>query len=82
MAFGMCLGDENTGNTGKAKTQHMLQNYFKIAWRNLFRNKAFSLTNLLGLGIGVVILLLTLFIVSPNMLKAAMGNPVNALKEM
>ena len=31
----------------------MLQNYFKIAWRNLFRNKGFSLTNLLGLTIGM-----------------------------
>ena len=31
----------------------MLKNYFKIAWRNLFRNKAFSLTNLLGLTIGM-----------------------------
>jgi hypothetical protein len=66
----------------KAKTQRMLLNYFKIAWRNLFRNKAFSLTNLPGHGIGGVILLLTLFVVSLNTLKAAMGNPVNALKEM
>ena len=31
----------------------MLKNYFKIAWRNLFRNKGFSLTNLLGLTIGM-----------------------------
>jgi putative ABC transport system permease protein len=31
----------------------MIKNYFKIAWRNLFRNKAFSLTNLLGLTIGM-----------------------------
>jgi len=31
----------------------MFKNYFKIAWRNLFRNKGFSLTNLLGLTIGV-----------------------------
>src|SRR6476619_7033565 len=31
----------------------MIKNYFKIAWRNLFRNKAFSLTNLLGLTIGI-----------------------------
>lgn len=32
---------------------HMLKNYFKIAWRNLFRNKAFAATNLLGLAIGM-----------------------------
>src|SRR4030095_13542784 len=31
----------------------MFENYFKIAWRNLFRNKGFSLTNLLGLTIGM-----------------------------
>jgi len=31
----------------------MLKNYFKIAWRNLFRNKGFSLTNILGLTIGM-----------------------------
>src|SRR6476661_7957299 len=31
----------------------MFRNYFKIAWRNLFRNKGFSLTNLLGLTIGI-----------------------------
>ena len=31
----------------------MIRNYFKIAWRNLLRNKGFSLTNLLGLTIGI-----------------------------
>jgi ABC-type antimicrobial peptide transport system permease subunit len=31
----------------------MLKNYFKIAWRNLFRNKGFSITNILGLAIGM-----------------------------
>ena len=31
----------------------MIKNYFKIAWRNLFRNKGFSFTNLLGLTIGI-----------------------------
>lgn len=31
----------------------MIRNYFKIAWRNLFRNKGFSATNLLGLTIGI-----------------------------
>ena len=27
----------------------MFKNYFKTAWRNLFRNKGFSITNILGL---------------------------------
>jgi putative ABC transport system permease protein len=31
----------------------MLKNYFKIAWRNLFRHKAFAASNLLGLTIGM-----------------------------
>ena len=31
----------------------MIRNYFKIARRNLFRNKGFSATNLLGLTIGI-----------------------------
>ena len=36
----------------------MLRNYIKIAWRNLFRNKGFSITNLLGLTIGMTCTLL------------------------
>ena len=31
----------------------MIKNYLKIAWRNLFRNKGFSVTNLSGLTIGI-----------------------------
>jgi ABC-type antimicrobial peptide transport system permease subunit len=31
----------------------MFKSYFKLAWRNLLRNRGFSLTNLLGLTIGV-----------------------------
>ncbi len=31
----------------------MIKNYFKIAWRNLFKNKGFSITNILGLTIGI-----------------------------
>ncbi len=38
----------------------MFKNYFKIAWRNLFRNKGFSLTNLLGLTIGMTCAILIL----------------------
>lgn len=32
----------------------MLKNYFKTAYRNLFKKKAFSLVNILGLSIGIV----------------------------
>ncbi len=31
----------------------MIKNYFKIAWRNLIRNKAFSIINIIGLAIGM-----------------------------
>ena len=31
----------------------MFKNYFKVAWRNLFKNKGFSITNILGLSIGI-----------------------------
>jgi putative ABC transport system permease protein len=31
----------------------MIKNYFKIAWRNLIRNKAFSLINIMGLALGL-----------------------------
>jgi len=39
----------------------VLKNYIKIAWRNLFRNKGFSITNLLGLTIGMTCTMLILF---------------------
>jgi hypothetical protein len=31
----------------------MIENYLKIAWRNLFKNKTFSLINILGLALGM-----------------------------
>jgi putative ABC transport system permease protein len=36
----------------------MLQNYFTIAWRNLWKNKGFSLINIFGLSIGIAFTLL------------------------
>ena len=42
----------------------MFKNYFKIAFRNLWRNKGFSAINILGLAIGLAVcLLITLFVV-------------------
>jgi len=41
----------------------MIRNYFKIAWRNLVRNKTFSVINIVGLTTGLVCcLLLVLYI--------------------
>ena len=38
----------------------MLRNYFKIAWRNIMRHKAYSGINILGLAIGIAACLLIL----------------------
>src|SRR4051812_15792756 len=43
----------------------MLKNYLKIAWRNLMKNKIFSLINILGLTIGITVcLMIFLFILN------------------
>jgi putative ABC transport system permease protein len=36
----------------------MLRNYFKIAWRNLFRSKVYSAVNIVGLATGMAVALL------------------------
>jgi len=36
----------------------MLQNYFTMAWRNLWKNKGFSIINILGLSVGIAFTLL------------------------
>ncbi|MEO7121075.1 MAG: ABC transporter permease, partial [Ginsengibacter sp.] len=41
----------------------MLKNYFKIAWRNLIKNKVYSTINILGLSVGMAVaMLITLWI--------------------
>lgn len=46
----------------------MIKSYFKIAWRNLFRNKGFSLTNILGLTIGMTCAILIFLWVKDELL--------------
>lgn len=42
----------------------MFKNYFKIAFRNLWKNKSFSAINIFGLAIGLAVcLLITLFVI-------------------
>jgi len=41
----------------------MIKNYFTIAWRSLWKNKAFALINILGLAIGMAAFLLIFFYV-------------------
>jgi putative ABC transport system permease protein len=36
----------------------MIRNYFKIAWRNLVKNKAYSAINILGLAVGMAVAIL------------------------
>ena len=36
----------------------MLKNYFKTAWRNIWKNKTFSAINIFGLAVGVAAFLL------------------------
>src|SRR4029079_14350239 len=42
----------------------MLKNYFKIAWRNITRQKGYAFINIIGLAIGVAACLLILQYVS------------------
>src|SRR5204862_8206393 len=42
----------------------MIRNYFKIAWRNMMRHKAYSGINILGLAIGIAACLVILQYVS------------------
>src|ERR1044071_3768291 len=41
----------------------MITNYFKIAWRNLFKHKAYSMINIAGLAVGIAASLLIFIVV-------------------
>jgi len=41
----------------------MFRNYFKIAFRNLWRNKSYSAINIVGLGVGIAICLLIFLVI-------------------
>lgn len=45
----------------------MFKNYLKIAWRNLLRNKSFSLLNIVGLSIGLAVTALLLIWINLEM---------------
>jgi putative ABC transport system permease protein len=48
----------NTIKNKNEKRKEMFQNYFKIAFRNLVRHKAFSFINITGLAIGLICFIL------------------------
>jgi putative ABC transport system permease protein len=47
------IGQRSTVNGQRSTKKCMLKNYFKIAWRNLKRDRQFTFLNLLGLSIGL-----------------------------
>ncbi len=53
----------------------MIKNYFKTAWRNLRKNKAFSFINIIGLSAGIAfVMLMGSFIWSEIMVNASLKN--------
>ncbi|MES2849630.1 MAG: ABC transporter permease [Bacteroidota bacterium] len=42
----------------------MIRNYFKTAWRNLLKNKSFSLINIIGLAVSMSVCLLIIMIIA------------------
>ena len=46
----------------KLNRNYMLKNYFKIAWRNLTRNKSYAAINITGLAVGIAVCM-TIFII-------------------
>src|SRR5450432_2088027 len=45
----------------------MLKNYFKIAFRNLWKNKGFSAINIIGLAVGLAVCLIILMYVQDEL---------------
>ena len=39
----------------ETKPYHMFKNYFKTAWRNIIKNKTYSVINVLGLATGMAV---------------------------
>lgn len=46
------------GKSSSINKSNMIKNYFKIAWRNIWKNKVFSAINIVGLAIGMAVTLL------------------------
>jgi putative ABC transport system permease protein len=49
---------------GKLNRNYMFKNYFKIAWRNLVRQRLFSLINISGLAVGLSVCMLIMIYVA------------------
>ncbi|NMH88909.1 ABC transporter permease [Flavivirga algicola] len=56
----------------------MIRNYFKIAWRNLLKNKGFSFINIFGLSIGVAAcILISIYILHESSYDKHVSNSEN-----
>lgn len=42
----------------------MIRNYFKIAWRNLWKSKVFSAINIVGLAVGMAAFMVIMMFVA------------------
>lgn len=59
----------------------MIRNYFKMAWRNLIRNKGFTFINILGLSIGVAAcLLISVYILHESSYDKSVPNSSNVYR--
>lgn len=64
--YGAVILNRETAKSWSVKKQNpyvMLKNYFKIAWRNLMRNKSYATINITGLAIGIAACLLIFLVV-------------------
>ncbi|MEM6865570.1 MAG: ABC transporter permease, partial [Bacteroidota bacterium] len=61
----------------------MIKNYLKIAWRNLLKNKVFSLINIIGLSFGVAAcLLISVYIIHESSYDKHVANSSNIYRMM
>ena len=47
----------------KLNRNYMFKNYFKIAWRNLTRNKSYAAINIIGMAVGIAVCLVIFIII-------------------
>ncbi|SEO62693.1 ABC transporter permease [Mucilaginibacter sp. OK283] len=52
-----------TWSTHKLNRNYMFKNYFKIAWRNLTRNKSYAAINIIGMAVGIAVCMMIFIII-------------------
>src|SRR5215203_3823864 len=75
--------NSNFSLLGRQESDLMIKNYLKIAWRNLMKNKVFSLINILGLTIGITVcMMIFLFIMNEFSFDKFHSNKKNIYRVM